>query len=57
MANKSQIESPADYGTTKGPAGAEKLPTKHYPSSTNMATKGKKTSIDGPCENKPGYHK
>jgi hypothetical protein len=56
MANKSNLEGPHEPCQFK-PDGAEKMPTKHYPESTNMATKGKKTSMDGPCEGKDLYHK
>ncbi len=33
------------------PEGAEKMPTKHYPETTAMGTKGKSTEISGPGEN------
>ena len=46
------LEGPAGYNGSNGPGGALKLPTKHYPASTAMATKGKKTSIEGPCQGK-----
>jgi hypothetical protein len=54
------IEGPVeDYGCFH-PDGAEKMPTKHYATSTREATKGKKTEIEGPCNehgSEDGYHK
>ena len=56
--NKSDLESPAGYVIHK-PDGAEKLPTKHYPSSGKLGDhKGKGTTIEGPCsEHGSSYHK
>lgn len=55
---KTEIEGPAGYNGGKGPSSSDlKLPTKHYASSTKMATQGKGTTIEGPCEEKKGYHK
>ena len=57
MAESKVIEGPAGYGPHGGPKGAEKLPTKHYAETTAMAEKGKHNTLEGPCENKEGYHK
>jgi hypothetical protein len=59
MAKKTEtyIEGPAEH-LLHGPGDALKLPTKHYAETTAMATKGKKTEIEGPCGDcKGGYHK
>jgi hypothetical protein len=55
---KSDLEGPhGAYHGMKGPDGAEKLPIKHYPETTKMATEGKHVTIEGPCQEKSGYHK
>lgn len=55
---KPNVDSPAGYNGSKEPGGALKMPVKHYPSSTKMATEGKKNTIEGPCEgDSKGYHK
>jgi len=56
--HKMDIDSPVpDYNGQKGPGDATQLPTKHYPSSSNLGKDAHGMSIDGPCENKEGYHK
>lgn len=56
--NAHNLDTPAGYNGGKGPGDAVKLPTKHYPSSGNLGKGGGKgVTIDGPCENKEGYHK
>ena len=51
MAKMEKAEGPAESIKELFPTGgAEKLPTKHYPDSTRIATEGKKTSCDGPGE-------
>jgi len=60
MARRQDIDSPADDYMCFEPDGAEKLPTKHYPASTNLATRGPETTIEGPCDAEKGdgtYHK
>lgn len=54
--NRTQTEGPGEqgHGIFK-PDGAEKMPTKHYPSSGKMGHEGKKTTIEGPCSGKEGY--
>ena len=60
--NKHDLDTPAGYVGNIKPDGAEKLPTKHYPSSGKLGEglgKGK-SIIEGPCseENEHrGYHK
>lgn len=54
---KTDMDSPAGYNGGEGPGDALKLPIKHYPTSTKIATEGKKTTIDGPCQDEKGYHK
>lgn len=47
MAKDNMLDSPATEGSVFKPP-SEKLPIKHYPASTKMATEGKKATIDGP---------
>lgn len=54
---KPTMDSPAGYNGSKEPGSALQMPVKHYPASTKMATQGKGTTIEGPCEKKEGYHK
>lgn len=49
MADSKHIEGPAGFGVHGGPKGAEKLPTKNYPASSQLPT-GKKTTIDSPAK-------
>ena len=62
MADKTYAEGPTE-GQLFRPDGAEKMPTKVYPSSSKLGTteKGKGTMIEGPCDDCPGgngmYHK
>ena len=59
MARKQDIESPVpDYGPYEI-GDATSLPTKHYPASTDLATRGKETTIEGPCDKEGDgtYHK
>ncbi len=56
MAKDSEFDSPATEKQVFKPP-SEKLPIKHYPASTKIATEGKKTTIEGPCEGKGEYHK
>ena len=49
--NEHDLEGPTDgQSQLFKPDNATKLPTKHYPSSTKMATAGKKCSIEGPAD-------
>jgi len=56
MAKDEMFDSPATKSPVFNPP-SEKLPIKHYPASTKMATEGKKTTIEGPCCGKEEYHK
>ena len=57
MAKDSEFDSPATESQVFRPP-SEKLPIKHYKESTRIATEGKKTTIDGPCEEyTKGRHK
>ncbi len=47
-----QMDSPAGYNGKSGPGNALKMPTKHYASSTDMATKGKSNTMDSPAKDK-----
>ena len=49
MAKENELESPATEKQLFKPP-SEKLPIKHYPASTKIATEGKKVTIDGPCD-------
>ena len=56
MAKEEMFDSPATEKQVFNPP-SEKLPIKHYPASTKIATEGKKTTIEGPCSEKGEYHK
>lgn len=51
MADKSNTMDTPAQGIFK-PGNAGSMPTKNYPSSTAMATKGKETVIDSPAPKK-----
>lgn len=57
MAKDNEFDSPAtEKQVFKSPS--EKLPIKSYPETTKMATQGKKTTIEGPCDDcSKGYGK
>ena len=48
--SKSQLEGPAEGYPHIRQGDAGKLPIKHYPETTKMATKGKGCSIDSPAD-------
>lgn len=48
MAKKCDLEGPNE-GMFK-PGNAASMPTKHYPSTTKIATQGKKNTVEGPGE-------
>ena len=47
--SKSQLEGPAEGYPHIKQGDAGKLPIKHYPETTKMATKGKECTIDSPA--------
>ena len=51
MAKENSMDTPVVKELFK-PGNAGSLPTKNYPSSTNMATKGKEASMDSPAPKK-----
>ena len=56
--SKSDLEGPAEGYSHIKQGDAGKLPIKHYPETTKMATEGKRNTIEGPADDcTKGYHK